>query len=235
MSIDIVISRFYEPWDRVFELYHMVRTYPSNAGARVRVFVYNKGIKDVPEIPVDIRDREAITITELPNLGREGHTYIHHIIKHYNDLSSKIIFTPASWYVPAKISLMISLAKRVSHELFWPPNQLSEDMDFTLQYWLGNTPENSVHVHKMDYTLASVRPFGKWFQHYFEGVPYIGYSWLAMFSVDSKRVQQYPIENYERWMYTLSERHGPNGEEVHYWERVWGTIFGQDVNFQMKE
>jgi hypothetical protein len=53
--------------------------------------VYNKG------------DKCDITVTHpiipLPNVGREGHTYLHHIIDKYDILSEQIIFTQADPFV----------------------------------------------------------------------------------------------------------------------------------------
>lgn len=48
--------------------------------------IYNKGNDDLTLFPDD-------KIIKLPNLGREGGTYIHHIIENYDKLSDYIIFT----------------------------------------------------------------------------------------------------------------------------------------------
>jgi hypothetical protein len=45
-----------------------------------KVFIYNKNIKDVPN---SIR---------LPNVGREAHTFLHHIVNMYNDLPDITVF-----------------------------------------------------------------------------------------------------------------------------------------------
>ena len=51
-----------------------------------RTFVYNKGG------PITIPNEPSNFIEEMPNAGRESSTYIHHIIKHYDDLGDYTIF-----------------------------------------------------------------------------------------------------------------------------------------------
>ena len=52
-------------------------------GPQTRFFVYNK----CGDIPDSIK---------LPNLGREQHTYALHVFQNYDDLSDRLIFTPAN-------------------------------------------------------------------------------------------------------------------------------------------
>ena len=51
------------------------------------VIIYNKG----PDLNLPFKK-----IIKLENIGREGHTYLHHIIENYNNLSNKTIFTQGS-------------------------------------------------------------------------------------------------------------------------------------------
>jgi hypothetical protein len=48
------------------------------------VTLYNKGDR--------IHDLNFDTIINIENIGREGHTYLHHIIENYNKLSSRVAF-----------------------------------------------------------------------------------------------------------------------------------------------
>jgi len=48
--------------------------------------LYNKGASKVEGLPFVIR---------LPNMGREGHTYLYHILSNYNSLSKNVVFTQA--------------------------------------------------------------------------------------------------------------------------------------------
>ena len=50
----------------------------------IHITVYNKG----PEFTHDPR----ITVLPLPNIGREAHTYLHHVCRNYNSLADVTIF-----------------------------------------------------------------------------------------------------------------------------------------------
>ena len=54
-----------------------------------QVFIYNKGQK------IDELFPSCVTIIDLDNIGRETHTYLHHIVNNYGELPEKIIFTQA--------------------------------------------------------------------------------------------------------------------------------------------
>lgn len=78
MSIHIVIARYRESIDWINKI-------PKN----YKIFIYNKNNE-----PLTILNCENnITIINLPNIGREGDTYLHHIITHYDNLPDRIIFT----------------------------------------------------------------------------------------------------------------------------------------------
>ena len=55
------------------------------------IVIYNKGRDDIDK--VKLKEWE---IHQLPNLGREGHTYLHHIVSNWDKLNGLIFFTQAS-------------------------------------------------------------------------------------------------------------------------------------------
>jgi hypothetical protein len=54
-----------------------------------QIFIYNKGGKIYDNFS------NNTTVIDLENIGREAHTYLHHIIENYDSLPEKIIFTQA--------------------------------------------------------------------------------------------------------------------------------------------
>ena len=58
------------------------------------IYIYHKD-KGIPKEIEQLLKKENIFYEELPNVGRESHTYIHHILKYYNTLPEKIFFTQA--------------------------------------------------------------------------------------------------------------------------------------------
>ena len=52
-----------------------------------RVFIYDKGGGEVREEDRDLYARPNVTRVVLPNVGRKAHTYLHHIVAHYDALA----------------------------------------------------------------------------------------------------------------------------------------------------
>ena len=52
-------------------------------------FVYVKNPNRVKEVQERLPDA---TVQELPNIGRESHTFLHHIVKHFHNLPSQLVF-----------------------------------------------------------------------------------------------------------------------------------------------
>jgi hypothetical protein len=75
-DINIVIARYNENLDWAF---------PYNDIA----IVYNKGDNNIPDFLKRIN---------IQNVGREGHTYLYHILNNYCELSSRTIFLQADWF-----------------------------------------------------------------------------------------------------------------------------------------
>jgi hypothetical protein len=71
--VDIIISRYNED----FSHWYILKDY---------ITIYNKG-NDIPE-----NLKNIFRIINLPNVGRESHTYLYHIVSNYNNLADKTIF-----------------------------------------------------------------------------------------------------------------------------------------------
>ncbi len=52
--------------------------------------IYNKGKNDLPN---------GFPVVNLPNIGREGHTYLHYLTTNYHNLPTRIIFTQGDPFV----------------------------------------------------------------------------------------------------------------------------------------
>ena len=69
----IIISRFNENIDWTYTLH--------------KALIYNKGDNDI---------NSHFPVISIPNIGREGHTYLYYIIEHYNSLPDYMIFSQAN-------------------------------------------------------------------------------------------------------------------------------------------
>jgi hypothetical protein len=74
-KIEIIIARYNEDLD-------WLKKIPKE----FKITIYNKGQDDIENIPPNA------TIIKLPNIGRESHTYLYHIIENYDKLADKTIF-----------------------------------------------------------------------------------------------------------------------------------------------
>jgi hypothetical protein len=75
-EVNIVIARYNENLDWAL---------PYNDIA----FIYNKGDDNVPNFSNRVN---------VKNIGREGHTYLYHILNRYCELSNRTIFLQADWF-----------------------------------------------------------------------------------------------------------------------------------------
>ena len=74
-DVNIIVARYKENIDWVL---------PYNDIA----IVYNKGPSDLPFFS---------NLFNIDNVGREGHTYLHHIVSRYNVLANRTLFLQADW------------------------------------------------------------------------------------------------------------------------------------------
>ncbi|KAF2267627.1 hypothetical protein CC78DRAFT_456856 [Lojkania enalia] len=85
-----------EPVTNVANLISNLRQMVNLGSARFRIY-----IKDVDANPADIRLRTGAEIIEkLPNVGREGETYLYHILNNYESLARHTVFLQADVHNP---------------------------------------------------------------------------------------------------------------------------------------
>ena len=84
-TVDLVFSYYDEDMDGFKEHVNNIRRVPFVSEREVRVLVYNKGARTADEIRANLGLGEGDEVVGLPNLGREGATYLEHILRHYND------------------------------------------------------------------------------------------------------------------------------------------------------
>jgi hypothetical protein len=83
-SLDIIISHYDEPVEGILEMLQPVRELPIVQRRHVRTILYHKGEDR------ELGERVAAAIQAdqtvfLPNVGREGGTYLQHILRTYNE------------------------------------------------------------------------------------------------------------------------------------------------------
>lgn len=213
MSVSIVVSRYNEDlqWlrDPLF--------------AKYNIFVYNKGINDA--------FYKTGTITSLPNIGRCDHTYIYHIVQNYHELDDIVVFLPGScgsgWKKNKMHQLMntIQLDKKAVFPCDAMPNSSLQQMlyNFTMDTYKCTAPENFDLNKEKATNPASIRPFGKWFEHFFPGTSLHITQYGGILSANKSDIRQRPIELYQQLIAEFKTDSNP--EVGHYMERSYAALF----------
>lgn len=179
--------------------------------------IYNKGINNI--------NMDRFETIRLPNIGRESHTYLYHIINNYENLADKTIFLQGSI---------------IDHKIFNLEDYFKEN-DFI----------GKLDILKLDKFKNKIEHYGKWKIDYKNGdmkicnyTPYdwitkiigidmdmdgdiysdfINVVWGANFAVSKKLIHSKPIEFYENIIRHIDYHKNP--EEGHFLERSWYIIF----------
>ena len=192
------------------------------------IIIYNKGDEITNQQIID-----KYKIIQLPNVGKCDHTYLHHIIENYNNLSNVTIFLPASFYnMDYKKDRGLKIIKKTNetNNTVFPITDIGKSVletksiyNFQLDEWktsFGNNQDKNV-----DYKtkLSPIRPYGKWFEHNFPNnkCPYICY--MGIFSISKKDIHKNPIEKYKKLISYVDDHTNP--EAGHYIERAWVSLF----------
>jgi len=212
---DIVIARYKESI-----------TYLNNPIFRNfrTIYLYNKG----PEFPPDWLLANNIQVISLPNVGCEGHTYLHHILNNTETLADMMLFLPGSCFdSPLKKMATISLLQSFYFK----------DFSATGLYY-----EHPIYEHLYDFSLASYqhshhnnqhsnailapcseRPYGAWYQKNFPDRQSDFASYLGIVCASKARIEANDRYFYEQLIGYLENDRNP--EAGHYLERSWGVIF----------
>lgn len=205
MKNQLVISRFNEnlnwlkKWKSEFE-----------------IVVYNKGKK------IDTDDLNCI---DIPNYGRESHTYLYHIVKNYDKLYDNTIFLQGN-ISDIGINVYKNLMQYIvdiENDGFSASNigffdeTIWNDIDF-----LGN-PKYKHEVENGFLKLSKIK-FKDYVNTHLGKVPkYTPVSWCGCFGVSKEFILSRPIKFYNDLLKSFPEYHTP--EESHFLERMWAYIF----------
>jgi len=215
-NIDIIVSRYNE------ELKWMLEE-PFN---EYNYIVYNKGDNE------DFEKKNVKRVINISNLGREGHSYLYHIVENYNNLNNVLVFFPGSLETGIKKEIAIDLLSRIKNNngnaaifvgRLLQNGVLDEFKNFNLETW-SSTDQNNIVKNKESYLCpANIRPFGKWFLHNFGNIKVHFSNYYGIFSIDKSDIIQHRKYRYEKLVKQLEV--GSNPEVGHYIERSWAAIF----------
>lgn len=228
---DIVVAHYNE--DLMWMCNPLISKAIQHAPMETTIYIYNKG----PDIPS--KDMEKLrqcfpstvfVVIQLPNVGRETHTYFYHIISRYHNLADMTCFLPGSGDTSFKIEKVIStieLAVITKETVFLGERLMLPDpfVNFQIEQHPGTNDKNRTLNHDTNLKLAHKRPYGNWFHDIFPKYERImsGYNFNAIFAVHKKHIQQHPLEYYNDLIQYVETDANP--EAGHYFERSWMAVF----------
>jgi len=215
-NIEIIISRFNEDLNWTTES-------PFNF---FQYTVYNKGNNE------NFNKTNVKEIINIPNVGRESHTYLYHIIENFDKLSNIMVFFPGSLNllhkkIKAKIVLNNIIKSNLSVAYFagnYNEKGIKETFyNFYIDNWKSTDIKNLSLNGESKLQKSEIRPYGKWYTHFFGNASAKWSTMCGIFSVDKRDIIQHPVEYYQSLLQTVNSHSSP--EAVHYIERSWGVIF----------
>lgn len=229
LSMDIVIARYNEDllWLCNPYMLQLLKAYDG----KIRIYIYNKGLHNVDLTKLTTcLPNVSFHVATLPNVGRETHTYLHHIIRMRKTLAEVTIFLPGSsetFFKFDRAFAIIQKAQQNHNTVFigqkdtFPDRFASFSID---DYHCTNSKNHSMNPENNLFP-AHKRPFNLWFYDVFPKKRRIDAPWNynAMFAVHRDHILQHPTSYYER-MLAFVDNH-PNPEAGHFFERSWGVVF----------
>jgi hypothetical protein len=218
MNIKLIIARYNETLDWLKES-------PFN---KYKAIVYNKGPNE------NFEKSNVEKIINLKNVGRESHTYFHHVINNYDNLADITIFLPGSLHIKHKKIKATRLIKLI--EKYMLPVYLADVKVFnfkkiaynlTVRTYNTNTQINRNINPSTIVTQANIFPYGKWCEDKFDKpIKYFSGSGIISASRENilKKTKEYYIKFYNELDNSL------NPEEGFYNELSWSETFNLSNN-----
>lgn len=215
----VVIAKFKE---NISGLIEIIKAQARKDNERYDVYVYNKGPLTFAA-PLD--PFLTFHIENVPNVGRDGHTLLYHIVKYYKQLHQTTVFLPGSAQTIAKKTraareaLATSGRPYFSHQAIGPWKHIA---GFTLERHGSSDPDNASEERDTSLQLSDSRPLGVWFKDVFGYEPLADFQFLHSFwmiaSLPRTAIYDRPVETYQKILLSLSGHSNP--EVGHYTERA---------------
>jgi len=180
MRHQVVIARYNENIERVKEL-----------DDKYEIIIYNKGEKNI----------EATE--HLPNIWRESHTRLHHILKHRDDLADYTTFL--QW-----------------HPFDHAPHILEDIQEHQLKFYSKYYKTEEMDGRPYHPWLQTGKEFDKFFKHDLE---FIWFRGSGQFTVSKERIRYRQKEFYIYLMNTINKCKWGINWFAYVLERMRGTIF----------
>ena len=191
------------------------------------IVVYNKG----PALDPDTLPQNVTEMIQLPNVGRDCHTYLHHCYTRYDSMADVTLFLPASVPdFPDKKDILknvVDILRKRKNSTFpcWQTEvPLHEEVgDFELDEWVAHGHANAKLNPNAELDPSPERPFSAWYAKNFPDVSINRICMRCIFALHRDHCHNRPKEFYKNLISYL-DKHS-NSEVCHYLERAWAAVF----------
>lgn len=219
-SVNIIVSRYNEELNWT----------TKDTYNKYKYIVYNKGTNEYFD------KKNVSKIVNVPNVGRESHTYLYHIVNNYDNLADINVFLPGSIDTNHKVFKKNKFAKKLLTNIEKYNNAVflsfgniknnsitKEFRNFKVDVYSSTTTINLKQNAEYTIRKSEHRPFQTWFRHNIGlvKVPYVIH--YGIFSVNKNDILQKPKSYYEKLLKLVSDHSNP--EDGHYFEKSWGAVF----------
>lgn len=227
--LSVIIARYNE------DLSWLVHFRDLSVDYDIRFYVYDKsGVDATTTLLPNLDFADHIECHPLPNIGRESHTYLHHILERYDDLQQ--ISDNYMIFLQGNISDHMHgldhaqfLRRLVDEAAQNGASTTGCVVECDLQDFRPGHPTNNPDDQRSDKLRhvmenASPRPLGPWYQMVMDAPLPNSVPWwhAALFCIRSDRIALRTKATYELIFSHLQTR---NPEVTHYLERMWLLIF----------
>jgi len=219
-NIEIVVSRFNE--DLEWTNTNLFSKYP--------IICYNKGVNN------NYKVNNLKKKVKLPNIGRESHTYLYHIINNYDNLADVTVFLPGSVKTDVynkwtRANILMENLETHQNTIFIGAihnNVRDELYNFKMDNYDSTNSSNKNINPETKLEISVLRPYGLWYDNHFNDIKIQCISYSGIFAVSKEHILQKPKSYYKNLIKELSNTSNP--EVGHYFERSWVAIFNPTEN-----
>ena len=226
-KIDLVIARYNESLD-------WLKDYADKKFNKI--YVYNKGATPV-KCPLKPLDGEVI-YSNLLNVGRCDHTYIHHIIKNYNSLGDVTLFIKGSVVCPTrgmqrepeKFKLTLDKVFETGNSVFvgkkYPPDIATTLGDFKMDTYIAHCTINVNAATQPALHPSNPPVLRDWYKKRFpnvKGEDRVCFAGIFAVSREHIKHNNHTPQYYQPFLDELAEHSNPSAG--HHLERSWLALF----------
>lgn len=182
-----------------------------------KVTIYDKSTDPVKS------PHPKVSVVQLPNVGREGHTYAHHFVEHYDDLCDNVVCTQGKYDDHLSRADFEALVRGREQPA---ANGLDIPWSSSPMKHFGWTVEHNFQTATMQPMQPCEMTMAKYFLTHVADdiVPEAELRWWfgAIFNAVATNVRRHPRSKYEGIRDSLAV--GNNPEAAHMMERFWRAL-----------